>query len=246
MSVRTLIALVFAISVPGLFAEPAEKPKPGGDALNQYLENSREQRMTLRDVQMTVDIEANLRDIQKHGVMRALRKVSEFGKITYKILGFEGDNMVKKDVIARYIEAEVKSSDTVTRNNLAINTENYKFIYWGRYGSGDWTLHLFELKPRSKRIGLYEGWLWLHADTGMPVRESGRMVKTPSVFLKRVDFIKDYRMIDGVAVPSKIESQIRTRLVGTAEIRVQFNDYCFLEEDAQIAAQVGDSGVAAQ
>jgi hypothetical protein len=229
-----------------LFAEPAKKPKQGDDVLEQYLENHREQRMTLRDVQMAVDIEANLPDIKKQGVMKALRKVSEIGKITYKILGFEGDNMVKKDVIARYIEAEVKSSDAPTRNDLAINTENYKFIYWGKYGSGDWTLHLFELKPRSKRLGLYEGWLWIHADTGMPVRESGRMVKTPSVFLKRVDFIKDYEMIDGIAVPSKIESQIRTRLVGTAEIRIQFKDYSFREGEGRFAAKVRPSGPVAR
>jgi hypothetical protein len=233
---RTLYFLVLALLLPVLSAEPPAGEKLGGDVLNQYLENHREQRMTIRDVEMKVDIEANLPDLQKKGVLQALRKVSEIGKITYKTLGFEGDNMVKKDVIARYIEAEVKASDSPTRNSLAINTDNYKFEYWGRYGSGDWTLHLFELKPRKKRLGLYAGWLWINAATGMPVRESGRFIKTPSVFLKRVDFIKDYEMVDGIAVPSKIESQIHTRLVGTAEIKVQFTDYSFRSEAPQVTA----------
>ncbi len=236
VSSHTLYFIVLALLLPVLHAEPPAGDKLGDEVLNQYLENHRLQRMTIRDVEMKVDIEANLPDLQKKGVLQALRKVSEIGKITYKTLGFEGDNMVKKDIIARYIEAEVKASDSPTRNSLALNTDNYKFEYWGRYGSGDWTLHLFELKPRTKRLGLYEGWLWINAATGMPVRESGRFIKTPSVFLKRVDFIKDYEMVDGIAVPSKIESQIRTRLVGTAEIKVQFTDYSFRGETPQVAA----------
>jgi hypothetical protein len=225
-----------AFLLPLLCADPPVDDKAGEKVLSQYLENHREQRMTLRDVEMKVDIEASLPNLHKQGVLQALRKVSEIGKITYKTLGFEGDNMVKKDIIARYIEAEVKASDSPTRDSLAINPDNYKFQYWGQFGSGDWKLHLFELKPRKKRLGLYAGWLWINAATGMPVRESGRFVKTPSVFLKQVDFIKDYEMVDGVAVPSRIESQIRTRLVGPAEIKVQFTDYSFRGETPQVAA----------
>ena len=234
---RIFLGLALLGIIPAVAAaEPAKKPKLGDEVLDRYLDNNREQRMTLRNVSMTVDIEAKLPDLEKSGVLQALRKVSSIGKITYKVLGFEGDNMVKKDVIARYIEAEVKSSGAETRDMLAINADNYKFNYWGRYGSGDWTLHLFELKPRKNRLGMYKGWLWIHADTGMPVRESGRLVKNPSVFLKRVDFIKDYDMVDGVAVPSKLESEIVTRLVGTAEITIHFKDIEFGGEQPQLAS----------
>ena len=225
----------------GIRAEPAKKPMDEDRVLAQYLEKNQEQRATLRDVSMTVDIEAKLPDLEKKGALKALRNVSKLGKITYKVLGFQGDNMVKKDVIARYIEAEVKSSDMDTRNTLAINTNNYKFNYWGRYGDGDWVLDLFELKPRKKRLGLYKGWLWINAKTGMPVRESGRLVKNPSVFLKRVDSLKDYEMVDGVAVPSKIESQILTRLIGTAEITIHFKDISFTEKPQVASSQLGES-----
>jgi hypothetical protein len=222
-------------------AEPAKKSEDGDEVLAQYLENNQDQRAKLRDISMTVDIEAKLPDLEKKGVLQALRRVSKLGKITYKVLGFEGDNMVKKDVIARYIEAEVKSSDLQTRDTLAINTDNYKFNYWGRWATDDWVLHLFELKPKKKRLGLYKGWLWINAATAMPVRESGRLVKNPSVFLKRVDFLKDYEMVDGIAVPSRIESQIMTRLVGTAEITIQFKDISFTERQRVASSRLGDN-----
>ena len=230
----TITILILLASVAP--AEPAHQQGAADKVLAQYLENNRQQRMTLRDVTMVVDIEADLPDLQKKGVLQALRKVSKLGKITYKVLGFEGDDMVKKDVIARYIQAEVKSSDSATRNALAINADNYDFAYRGMYGSGDWVLHLFELKPKKKRLGMYKGWLWIHAATGMPVRESGRLIKNPSVFLKRVDFVKDYDMVDGIAVPSKIESEIRTRLVGTAKISIYFKDFSFHKEQPRVSA----------
>ena len=191
-----LVLSLLGCSVAIAAAETSVIPQTADEVLSRYLKNNREQRTVLRDVSMTVDIEAKLPDLQKKGVLQALRKVSKLGQITYKVLGFEGDNMVKKDVIARYIEAEMKSSGSDTRDALAINADNYRFNYWGRYGSDGWVLHLFELKPKRKRLGLYEGWLWIRADSAMPVRESGRLVKNPSVFLKRVDFIKDFILLN--------------------------------------------------
>lgn len=222
---------------PVLLAEPARKPNPGGKILQQYLENSRHQRMSFRNVSMTVDIEAALPSLKKKGRLRALRQISKLGKITYKVLGFAGDNMVKKDVIARYIRAEVKTSDSPKRDSLAINTKNYKFKYRGMYGSGNWKLHLFEVKPRKKRVGLFRGWLWIEASSGLPVRISGRLVKNPSVFLKRVDFVRDYDTRSGIAVPTRIESKIKTRLVGVAELTIRFDNVAFHNPRPQLAAQ---------
>ncbi len=225
---------------PGALADPGRRPDPEGQrALERYVTSYSQVRDALRDVTMKVSIEAKLPELKKKGVLHALRKVSSLGKITYKVLGFEGDNMVKKDVIARYLQAEVKSSDQRTRRMLAITPANYKFRYRGKYGSGDWTLYLFEVIPKKKRLGMYRGWLWIHAGTGMPVRESGRLVKNPSVFLKRVDFVRDYAMIDGVAVPSVIQTQIRTRLVGPAEIRIKFHDFQFNGRRPEIASWTG-------
>lgn len=193
--------------------------------------------MALRDVSMKVDIEAHLPSLKKNGKLSALRHISKLGKITYEVLGFNGDTMVKKDVIARYIEAEIKSSDSAKRDLLALNADNYRFRFRGMYGVGDWQLYLYEVKPRKKRIGLFEGWLWIEAASGLPVRESGRLVRTPSVFLKRVEFVRDYDTRQGFPLPVRIESQILTRLVGMAELTIRFQDVRFHGDAQQITAQ---------
>lgn len=193
--------------------------------------------MVMRDVSMEVDIEARLPQLKKAGKLHALRRVSKLGKVTYEVVSFIGDNMVKKDVIARYIAAEVKSTEDANSQSIAINEENYKFKYRGMYGVGDWRLHLFELNPRKKRIGLFRGWLWIEATSALPVRESGRFVKNPSVFLKRIEFLRDYEMRDGVSVPVRIESTIKTRLVGPAELNIQFGEIFPNGDSPQLAAK---------
>lgn len=208
------------------FAEPEPSPAKedpaGATVLDSYLKTAPANQAWMRDVTMDVDIDAKLPRLNKTGRLHALRNISKIGKITYNALRLEGDNTVKKDVIARYLEAEAKA---IGGASLSVTPENYKFKYYGAYGQGDWKLHLFELTPKQKRDGLFQGWLWVHDGTGLPVREQGDLVKTPSIFLRKVSFVRDYEIRDGVAVPKQIESLIDTRIVGRAELNVKFSNY---------------------
>jgi len=223
--------------LPVLWANSGAEPKSSAAILDGYLNRARQQESSLRDVTMEVEIEANLPRLNKRGKLHALRHISRLGKVTYEALSFIGDNIIKKDVIARYLAAEIKSTEDADLSSIAINRENYKFKYRGMYGSGDWKLHLFELSPRKKRVGLFDGWLWLEASTCLPVRESGRFVKNPSIFLRRIEFLRDYEIRDGVAVPVRIESTIQTRLVGTAKLDIRFGNITPNSERARAATR---------
>ena len=83
-------------------------------------------------------------------------------------------------------------------------------------------------------IGLFKGELWLDGATGMPVREAGEFVKSPSVFLKKVEFVRDYEIHDGVAFPSHIESTVDTRLVGKAELSILFTNVSYPDTDPDL------------
>lgn len=240
MAPRFLAGLVLLAAVAVAKAEPPASPRTGDEILKRYLSALETQRELLRNVTMQVDIDAQIPSLGKSGHLTALRRISKVGQVTYQVVSFMGDNMIKKDVIARYISAEVKSSTNGEAESLAINAENYKFRYRGAYGEGDWRLHLFEVKPRKKRPGLFEGWVWVEDKTALPVRESGRFVKSPSVFLRRIEFLRDYRIRDGVAYPVRIESEIQTRLVGTAKISITFTGVSF---DGAQAARTETAGL---
>src|SRR5205823_15083509 len=122
-------------------------------------------------------------------------------------------------------ESEARDNGTI-----AINQTNYKFRYSGRIIQGGRTMQILELTPRKKAVGLFKGELWIDAQTGMPVRESGEFVKTPSVFLKKIAFVRDYEMRDGIAFPLHIQSTVDTRIVGRAELEISFSN--FSKQDA--------------
>jgi hypothetical protein len=198
------------------------------EIVGRYLDATKTQQAALRGAEMEVDIDAKIPSLEKQGKLRALRKISKVGQITYKALGFSGDSTVKSEVITRYLQAE---SEARENGSIAISPQNYKFRLKATFERDNQKVYVFQLTPKKKAIGLFKGELWLDGETGMPVRESGEFVKNPSVFLKKVEFVRDYEIRDGVAIPSHIESTVDTRVVGKAELSILFTNFSRPEAD---------------
>ncbi len=217
-----IASVLLAAPVFPFFAAPAVETEAYDDILNKYLDATRTQQDVLRGVQMEVDIDATLPRLEKRGKMRVLRSMSRLGQISFRMLGFSGDTTIKKEVITRYLDAERQARDN---GSIAISPANYKFHYKGVTERDGRQAVRFEITPKKKIVGLFKGELWLDAETGMPLRETGRFVKNPSVFLKKIQFVRDYEIRDGVAYPKHIESQVDTRLVGRAELNIDFSNF---------------------
>lgn len=235
LTASVLIALPFAASANAVGADDANLP-----IIAQYQDATRTQQAALRGVQMDVAIDAKLPRLEKQGKLIALRTISKLGKITYKFLGFQGDDTVKQEVIARFLQAEMEAVKT---EDIAITPANYKFRHKGSIEQGDQRVELFQITPKKKRVGLFKGDLWLDAKTGMPVKESGQFVKTPSVFLKKVEFTRDYEIHDGIAIPKHLESKADVRLVGIAELNIAFSN--FSKQDSAAEEEPAPHAIAA-
>ena len=83
----------------------------------------------------------------------------------------------------------------------------------------------FELSPRKNRLGLFKGELWIDDETAFPVREHGSLVKSPSVFLKKVHFVRTYEVYNGTPVPARVESTVETRIAGKAELDIRYFNF---------------------
>jgi hypothetical protein len=212
-----------ALSSPRLFAAASEaEADVSSSIVDKYVDATHVQQESLRGLQMEVNIDAQLPKLEKHGKLRALRKISLLGQITYKALGFSGDTTVKQEVITRYLAAESSARENGT---IAITPANYKFRYMGRLVQHGVTTQILEVTPRKKAVGLFKGQIWIDAASGMPVRESGQFVKSPSVFLKKIAFVRDYEIRNGIAFPSHIQSTVDTRIVGRAELEIDFSNF---------------------
>jgi hypothetical protein len=236
LDLKRIVAILFLVLLTNGFAgEPAGGPsQPTDDVVARYREAIEKQQLTQKDLTADVIFQASIPKLKKQGKLSALRKISTLGRVTYKVLGFWGDDTVKKEVIARYMTAELDSASKRSEE-MAITPANYSFKYKGLQDKNDLRVHVLELKPKQKRVGLFKGEIWLDEQTYMPVREQGRFVKSPSVFIKKVDFVRNYEIRDGVAYLMHMESKTDTRIVGTAQLNIDYANY-HVEQDAEQAS----------
>ena len=202
--------------------------------IDEYVAASIAQQSKLEGASMEVEIEAEVPKLHKSGRLHALRRISALGRITYDALRFEGDRSIKSDVIARYLTAEAEALK-FGPSDLGITPANYKFKYKGLVDKEGRKVYAFHVSPRKKRVGLFDGELWLDPQTHLAVRESGRMVKSPSVFVKRIEFVREYEIQDGIAIPRRIESSVETRLIGKARLSVAFTSFSLPEQARALA-----------
>jgi Outer membrane lipoprotein-sorting protein len=199
-------------------AEPSHPPIPESEIVSRYLNATQAQQDAMRGGTEELDIDASVVKLKKQGKLHALKSITVLGKITFRVLGFTGDNTVKTEVIARYLKAEIDASDGSSK--MSITPENYKFKYKGTDQWNGRQVFVLHVTPREKKVGLFKGELWLDAETYMPVRESGAFVKTPSLFLKKMQFVREYELQDGVSIPQRLESKADVRFIGPVELNI--------------------------
>ena len=233
-----ILAFVVSLAVaPVLLAEPGPPSARVNEIVDQYVSATQAQQEGLRGLSMEVEIDASLPKLKKKGTLQALRYISRLGEITYRAIRFDGDNTIKKDVIARYLAAETAAREG--GKTMAITPDNYRFKYKAALERDGSKVHILAVNPKKKRVGLFKGEIWVDAATYLPVRESGTFVRNPSVFLKKVEFVRDYEIRDGLSLPTHVESRIETRLVGRAEMNINFSNFTKkIAEQAQVSTAV--------
>jgi hypothetical protein len=173
----------------------------------------------------TTLIRAQLPDTAQSGEYEVQRHYLAPRTLEFKAVRFTGDSFVKTNVITRLLQSEV---DHVQKDDPALNAispANYKFSYKGLSQIEGRKVHVYQLKPREKRAGLFKGRIYINAYTGSLVRAEGRPVKSPSLFIKKIDFVQDYADIGRFTFPVHVHSEATARIVGRAIVDVYQRDY---------------------
>ena len=202
--------------------DPEEISNP---LVSKFLTATKTQGDALRGTQMEVDIDAQIPKLKESGKMRLVKSISKLGKVVFRRLGdFVGDKTVQNQVIARYLELESENSENTA---IAITPDNYKFRLKTKMTQGDSHVDILELTPKKgkKAVGLFKGELWVDDTTGMPLRESGTLVKKSYPFsLKSIAFVNEYKLQDGISLPSHIECHVDTHIAGRADLNIRFSN----------------------
>lgn len=194
-------------------------------ALAAYQRGLREQSSELAGYTATSLIDAELPDSSQKAEFELKRHYAAPSVLEFTPVRSSGDKFVKSNVIARLLQSEVNHVQRREQSQTAIDSENYKFRYKRMAQLNGAVVHVYDVKPRQKRVGLFKGKIYVDSSSGHLLRAEGRIVKSPSFFIKRVDFVQDYATVQGFTFPMHIHSEAQTRLVGKAIVDITHRDY---------------------
>jgi len=208
-------------------------------AFGRYLASLQERNPFTESGPVDVEIEASLPGLAKKGSMLAVRQTGASERSEYRFIRFDGDSTVKQQVIARYLAAQ-EQAEALPYSSVAVTPANYKFHYVGRIETNGTTVYVFQIAPKKKRAGLIRGQIWIDSETGIAVHQAGRFVKRPSVFIRRIEVVRDTNLRDGYPYTRITHVTIETRLVGRAELTITENP--LQAADSQVAGQFITNG----
>src|SRR5258708_769063 len=150
------------------------------EAIDRYLAGSRDRQPGCSDQVFAVQIDASLPNLKKQGSMSGLKVVSRTGQTVYRDLRFTGDKFIKTSVIARFLAHDAKPPEAVA--GTGVTRQNYSFLFDRTSSYNGLVAYVFHLKPMGKRVGLFEGELWLDATTAPPFPPCAHFLQTPPFF----------------------------------------------------------------
>jgi len=207
-------------------------------ALSTYQQRASQQANALAAYSAVTVVKAELPDTSQQGEFELRRKFEAPHTLQFTPLHYRGDGFVKNNVIARLLQTEVDHVQKDDPALTAISPANYRFSYKGLSRVGERIVHTYQVKPHKKRPGLFKGRVYLDAHSGALVRVEGSVVKSPSFFVKHIEFWQEYADIQSFTLPTRIHSEAKARIVGRTIVDIVQREY---ETSPAAAAQTAQS-----
>lgn len=166
-----------------------------------------------------------LPETSQRGAFELQRSYVAPRSLSYKPVHFTGDSFVKSNVIARVLQSEVDFVQKGDPGQVALNDANYKFSYKGLQELNGHSVYVYQVKPRVKHVGLFKGRVYLDAHNGAVLRSEGSVVKSPSFFVRKLEFVQDYVTFDRYSLPAHLHTTAQARIIGRTVVDVYHRDF---------------------
>ena len=218
----TWAVALLALLIPG--SSPANNlivapPAPGSLAFARYIASIHRRDPFTESGPVAVVIDASLPSVHKESRLLAIRETTETERTEYKVLESDGDATVMHEVIEPYL-AEQKEIDDLPLSSVIITPANYKFRFMGEAGTAAAPAFAFRIVPKKKQAGLMTGELWLDSETGLPVMQAGRFVKTGSAEIRRIEIVRDMKLQGGSPSSRITRVAVETRRSGRGYLTI--------------------------
>ena len=137
----------------------------------------------------------------------------------------KGSGFVRHHVFQRLMKAEEERVRVNKDPDSLITPENYALEVVGTDRIGNSDCSVVHAVPKRKEMDLFEGKMWIDNQDFAIVKITGHLAKSPSFWIKQVDFVRNYQKIDGFWLLSREEAISAIRIFGKETLTVDYRNY---------------------
>jgi hypothetical protein len=163
-------------------------------------------------------LEAGLLDSDKHGWLEVWTEFRPGKGLTFDVIREGGSSYVRDKVLRSLLRNEQQLLADGKPLRQPLDARNYTFEDGGVTDNG---LRRIILKPVRKSIGIVSGSVLLDPAAGV-VGMTGRLVKSPSFWVRDVDVTWKFATIAGYVVPVEMSTDGRVRLFGKSSFKMTY------------------------
>jgi len=170
-------------------------------------------------------LEAGIPKSPKYGWMEVWTEFTPGRGFSYEVLREDGYEYVLNKVLRGVLKAEAELIENGQPLRAALAVRNYRFEDGGQTESG---LARLLLHPNRKSEGIVKGTALIEPEAGTVVRIEGRLVKSPSFWVRDVDVTWKFKRIGDTVVPTELSSSARVLFYGRSNFKMTY-DYVQVE-----------------
>ena len=172
-------------------------------------------------------LEAGIPGTTKQGWMEAWTEFTPDRGFSYEVVREDGYEYVRNRVLRGVLKGEAELLAHGKPLRAALAERNYRFEDGGVTNSG---LMRVLLHPNRKGEGVVAGSALIEPDAGAVVRIEGRLVKSPSFWVRDVDVTWKFKRIGDTIVPTELSSSARVRFYGRSNFKMTYD---YVQVDGQ-------------
>jgi len=143
----------------------------------------------------------------------------------FKIISEKGSGLIRTRVFKPLMDVEVETASERNRLDSSITPNNYTLALLGEEEVAGSHCFVVQATPKRADTYLFTGKIWIHSVEFAVVQIEGQPAKNPSLWIKKVDFVRRYQKIGEFWLPLKNESITRVRLFGKNTLTTEYDNY---------------------
>jgi hypothetical protein len=147
------------------------------------------------------------------------------GSKEFQTVSATGWGTARNHVFPKLLESESEASLPEVRDRSRITPENYSFEMVARDYINGRPAYVIAIAPRTPNKYLVQGRIWVDVDEYAIVRIEGKPAKSPSFWIKSVQFVHTYQKSGLFWFPVSDRSVTDVRILGATEVTIEYFDY---------------------